>query len=106
MVSKKLRELTINDTEKITNLYEKHISASKSVVTELGLAKSVSLAEIQSNDYSFVPGRYVGVVEQVIDKDAAKQEIQKIAKELDELFAEFNTLAPRVNEAIKKALES
>lgn len=106
MISKKLRELTLEDINKITNLYEKHASSSKSAINELGLAKSVSQTEIESNDYSFVPGRYVGIVEQIIDKSFAKQEIQKIAIELNDLFIEFNSLAPKVNEAIKKALES
>lgn len=106
MVSKKLRELTVDDIKKITDLYDRHTSSIKSNVDELGLAKAVSFDEIMSNDFSFVPGRYVGIIEKTIDKEIAKREIIKIADELESLFKELNELSPKVSDAIKKALDS
>lgn len=106
MVSKKLRELTTSDIDKITNLYVEHTISATSKIQEIGLAKSVTINEIESNDFSFVPGRYVGIAEQFVDKEAAKIEIKELALELEKLIDEFNQITPKVNEAIKKALES
>lgn len=103
MLSKKLRELTNEDIKNIDNVYSKHLNGEE--INEVGFAKTVSKQDLITNDFSFVPGRYVGIVEQHIDKEVAKKEIKEISVEISKLMKEFNELAPKVEEAIKKALE-
>ncbi|TCG11946.1 type I restriction-modification system subunit M [Mycoplasma todarodis] len=102
MLSKKLRELTTPEINKINSEYEKHQKGIKSEILEF--SKSISKEELEQNNYSFVPGRYVGVEEVVIDIEAAKKEVEKISIELDELLEEFNNTLPSVKESIQKAL--
>lgn len=104
MLSKKLRELTADDVSKILKVY-KEFKGQKDV-EEVGFAKSVSLDEIKENDFSFVPGRYVGFEEEVIDKEAIKKEIAESSQELKRLLKEFEELTPKVLEALEKAKEA
>ena len=62
-----------------------------------GLVKLVDRAEIEANDWSLTPGRYVGVapVEEDEDFDFAKT-MREIHAELDELNAEAVTLAANI----------
>lgn len=102
MISKKLRELTDPDIEKIEKVYEKHLMGEE--VSEIGFAKTICKQEIIENDYSFVPGRYVGIEEIEINKEEIKEEIKKLGEELKILIQEFNELSPQVEDAIQKAL--
>ncbi len=100
MISKKLRELTSKEIEKFVSTYKKHNNGKE--VEEIGYAKSVSIKELKENSYSFVPGRYVGWVEEKIDKKTIKKEVQELSKEIDVLFDELQELIPKVKESIKK----
>ncbi len=102
MLSKKLRELTLEENNKILNIYNKHNEGQK--IEEIGFAKSINLKEIEENDYSFVPGRYVGFVEEEIDTEKIKKEIKETSIELKKLLNEFQDLIPKVEESIEKAL--
>ncbi|MCL8209779.1 type I restriction-modification system subunit M [Spiroplasma attinicola] len=103
MISKKLRELQKSDIDKIVSLFDQHENGK--TVAELGFAKSITKAELEENDYSFVPGRYVGTKEEKIDKEQVKKEIKELSSEISNLLKEFNELAPKVEEAIQKALD-
>lgn len=103
MLSKKVRELTKDDIQAFINVYNDH-SIGKNVDVK-GFAKTITIDDLVTNDFSFVPGRYVDSVVEVVDKDKVKHEIKTISVELTNLLREFNTLTPKVEEAIKKALE-
>ncbi|MCR8613060.1 MAG: type I restriction-modification system subunit M [Mycoplasma sp.] len=103
MISKKLRELTKNDITKLSNIYN-DFQENKNI-DEIGLAKSVSLNELEENEYSFVPGRYVGFVEEVVDKDKIKEELKEISVELKKLIEEFEESIPDVYDSIDKILK-
>ena len=67
-----------------------------------GLVKLVSRAEIEANDWSLTPGRYVGVAPEEEDEDFDFEEaMREIHLELEDLNAEAIQLA----EAIKKNFE-
>ena len=67
-----------------------------------GLVKLVDRAEIEANDWSLTPGRYVGVAPEEEDEDFDFEEaLREIHMELEELNAEAVTLA----EMIKKNFE-
>lgn len=103
MISKKLRELTKEEILKFDQEYSKHLDGKD--VEKIGFAKTIDKKELEENDYSFVPGRYVGFEEEKIDKKEIKKEIEKSAKELKELFKEIEELTPKIEEAIDKAIK-
>ncbi len=103
LLSKKNRELTNDDITKIVQNYDQHSSGKE--VEEVGFVKTVTKEEIEENDWSFVPGRYVGIKKEEIDVEATKEEIKEMAKELGKLFDDFNDLVPKVKESIKKAIK-
>jgi|GEM_PF-783585 len=103
MIDKKLRELTDNDIQTITSLVERHQSGEE--VEELGKAKCITKREIAENDYSFVPGRYVGSAQEKVDKEVINAEIEILGKELFKLLDQFNDLVPDVKRVINELLE-
>lgn len=103
MLSKKNRELTESDILKIVKVFEKHDNGEN--VEELGFAKTVTPGDIEENDWSFVPGRYVGILKEEVDVEATKADIKELGSQLNELFNEFNELVPKVKESIKKITE-
>lgn len=103
LISKKLRELSYYDIEKITKVYDRHLNGEN--VEIVGFAKTINADELIEADYSFVPGRYVGYQEEIIDKEEIKKEIKTLAKELNEMINEFKELSPQISNAINKALD-
>ena len=64
-----------------------------------GLIKLVDRAEIEDNDWSLTPGRYVGVAPEEEDEDFDFREaLSEIHEELEELNAEAATLAATIKE--------
>ncbi|AOG60382.1 type I restriction enzyme, M subunit [Spiroplasma helicoides] len=103
MISKKLRELTIEEIKNVADFYNMHLNGED--VEELGLAKTISSQELSENDYSFVPGRYVGTKEKSIDKKQIKEDIQSLSKELFSLMDELEEITPKIKDSIKKAFD-
>ncbi len=99
MLSKKNRELTQENITKISELYIEHSNGKN--IEEIGFAKSIDSTELSENDWSFVPGRYVGIAKDEVDVELTKTEIAELGKELDSLFEEFKDLIPKVQESIK-----
>jgi len=102
MRSKKLRELTNEDIKGIVELFDRHENGED--INKEGIAKSVTQNDLAANDYSFVPGRYVGSVEEKVDKEAIKSEIKTLASELNQLLEEFDELVPDIKKAIDQAI--
>jgi type I restriction enzyme M protein len=62
-----------------------------------GLVKLVGIDEIEKNDWSLTPGRYVGVVPEEVDEDFDFEETMRaIHAEINELNAEAAELAERI----------
>lgn len=67
-----------------------------------GLVKLVTHAEIEANDWSLTPGRYVGVAPEEEDEDFDfEQTMRDIHDELEELNAEANKLAAKIQKNFK-----
>ncbi len=104
MLSKKNRELTEDELNKIVGWYKDHLKGNE-IENEIGYAKTVTQKEIEENEFSFVPGRYVGIYEEPIDIEETKKEIKKAGIELKELFEEMNELIPQVEKSIDKIIK-
>jgi type I restriction enzyme M protein len=62
-----------------------------------GLVKLVALKEIEANDWSLTPGRYVGVAPEEVDENFDFEEtLREIHVELEDLNAEAVTLAATI----------
>ena len=62
-----------------------------------GLVKLVDVKEIEANDWSLTPGRYVGVAPEEVDEDFDFEEtLREIHVELEDLNAEAVTLAATI----------
>lgn len=73
-----------------------------------GLCKSVGIAEIEEQDYSLNPGRYVGVV---IEEDGMTEEefcemLEEASTKLNELNDQANELTHRISIDLKELLEN
>ena len=62
-----------------------------------GLVKLVDIKEIENNDWSLTPGRYVGIAPEDVDEDFDFEEtLREIHVELEDLNAEATTLAATI----------
>ena len=105
MLSKRLRELTDSEINKVSSLYKKHKKGE--VINETGFAKSVVATDIEENDYSFMPGRYIDIdfEENQIDKEKLINELKKLLKEIPELINDFKKTASKVNDSLETVLK-
>lgn len=103
-LSKELSELRKEDLKEIkkTNYYFKQIKwlvekfGNGKISDVLGLCKVVEIAEIEKNDYSLNPGRYVGVAEKHEDDVDFEERMKEIHIELQALNEEAKKLAEEI----------
>ena len=101
MVTRKLRELSEADIEKISSTYHKFVK-EENYEDILGFCKAVTIDEIKENNYVLTPGRYVGVEEKEDDGIPFDEKMKTITSELKKQFEESHKL----EEEIKKNLEA
>ena len=101
MVTRKLRELSEADIEKISNTYHKFVK-EENYEDILGFCKAVTIDEIKENNYVLTPGRYVGVEEKEDDGIPFDEKMKTITSELKKQSEESHKL----EEEIKKNLEA
>ena len=70
-----------------------------------GLCKVVALSEIETQDWSLNPGRYVGLAEQQEDGIDFYQRLEELNEELERLNSEAHELEERIAENMIKLLE-
>ena len=100
MVNKKIRELNNDDILKLSKAY---INFTEGNLKEIkGFCAVATIEEIAKQDYILTPGRYVGIEEQEDDKEPFEEKMERLTKELSELFTKSHALE---NE-IKKQMES
>lgn len=99
MVTRKLRELTEEDIQKIANTY--HIYQNDTNYEDIpGYCKKSSIDEIKSNDYVLTPGRYVGIEDEKDDGIPFEEKMKQLTEELSKQMKESNEL----DKEIKKVL--
>lgn len=101
MVTRKLRELSEEDTKKIASTYHKFVN-DDNYENIAGFCKVATIDEIKENNYVLTPGRYVGIEEQEDDGIPFEEKMKTITSELKEQFEESHKL----EEEIKKNLEA
>ncbi len=90
MVSRKLRELTNEDIQKIADTYNAFTDGTLEDVP--GFCAVATTEEIEEQDYILTPGRYVGIEEQEDDGEPFEEKMSRLTSELSELFQKSHEL--------------
>ena len=98
MVSRKLRELTDEDIQKIADTYMTFTDGTLEDVK--GFCAAVGTDEIEKQDYILTPGRYVGIEEQEDDGEPFEKKMKRLTSELSELFAKSHDLEAEIKEKL------
>ena len=94
MVSRKLRELTDEDIQKIAATYNAFTDGT--LVDEKGFCAVATTQEIEKQDYILTPGRYVGIEEQGDDGEPFEEKMARLTSELSGLFAQSRALEDEI----------
>lgn len=98
MVSRKLRELTEEDIQKIADTYNAFADGTLEDVK--GFCAAVPTEEIARQDYILTPGRYVGIEEQEDDGEPFEEKMGRLTAELSELFSRSHELEQEIRERL------
>lgn len=100
MVSRKLREFTEEDINKVASAFDSFRKGEFEPVK--GLSAIADLDEIAKQDFILTPGRYVGIAEVEDDGEPFEEKMARLTSEISKCFEESN----RLQEQIKKNLEA
>ena len=97
MIDRTHKGFSDDEIEKISLLFENF--ENNKTVNIPGFCAEVSLAEISNQKYVLTPGRYVGVEDEEDDDEPFEMKMDRLTKEMKELFVESNKLE---NDILKK----
>ena len=100
MVSRKLREFTDEDIDKVAGAFDAFRKGE--LEPEKGFSAVADLDEIAKQDFILTPGRYVGIAEAEDDGEPFEEKMERLTGEIAKCFEESN----RLQEQIKKNLEA
>ncbi len=98
MVTRKLRELTDEDIQKLADTYNAYAGGTLKAVK--GFCAVATTEEIAKQDYILTPGRYVGIEEQEDDGEPFEEKMGRLTKELSELFQKSHELEAQIKERL------
>jgi type I restriction enzyme M protein len=98
MVTRKLRELTDEDIQRISDTYNAFVDGT--LEDEKGFCAVVTTQDIAKQDYILTPGRYVGIEEQEDDGEPFDEKMSRLTSELSELFAKSHELEAEIRERL------
>ena len=98
MVTRKLRELTDEDIQKLADTYNAFVDGT--LEDDKGFCAVAPTEEIAKQDYILTPGRYVGIEEQENDGEPFEEKMNRLTKELSELFRESHELEAQIKERL------
>ncbi|WP_026959314.1 type I restriction-modification system subunit M [Aliagarivorans taiwanensis] len=103
MISRKQKELTLDDIAEIARTYHAWRGEAKDGVYEdvAGYSKSASFDEIKANDFVLTPGRYVGAAELEDDGIPFEVKMAELTSKLGEQFAESAKLEGQIKVNLK-----
>ena len=94
MVTRKLRELTDEDIQKLADTYKKYIDGTLEDVKGFCTVKDTK--DIAEQDYILTPGRYVGIEEQADDGEPFEEKMARLTSELSDLFDKSHELETEI----------
>lgn len=100
MVTRRLRELSESDINKISEAYHNYQKGSNYENIK-GFCYLATLDEIKANDYVLTPGRYVGVEDSNEDDIPFDEKMKTITSELSKQFEESHNLEEEIKKNLK-----
>lgn len=101
MISRRHRELTDEDIEKIAGTYHAWRNVDGGYEDVAGFCKSATIEEVADSSYVLMPGRYVGT-EEVEDDDVPFEErMAELTEQLDAQFKESARLEQLIRDNLK-----
>ncbi|WP_121355725.1 class I SAM-dependent DNA methyltransferase [Flavisolibacter nicotianae] len=101
MISRRNRELTDADIQKIAGTYHNWRNTDGEYADIPGFCKAATMDEVRSNNYVLMPGRYVGTEAEEDDGILFKDKISALTTKLAEQFAKGHTLEAEIRENLK-----
>lgn len=101
MVTRKNRELTEEDLEKITGVYHAWRTINGKYKDVKGFCKAAKIEEVEKNEFILTPGRYVGndIVED--DDEIFEEKMTEITIKLSDQFKKSKELEDRIKKNLK-----
>ena len=100
MVSRKHRELSEIEIQSIYDTYYAWKNLSSDYQDINGFCKSANLDEVRKHEYIITPGRYVGLVDAVVDGKSFEEKMAKLTEELSELLMKSHKLEDDIREQL------
>lgn len=100
MVTRKLRQLTEDDMQKIAKTVDDFEAGT--LEAEKGFCSIAGIEEIAKQDFILTPGRFVGIADAEEDAEPFDEKMARLTTELSEMFEQSHAL----EEEIRRQLES
>ena len=101
MVTRKNREFTNEDIQKISDVYHHWRTINGKYKDVKGFCKAAKIEEVEKNGYVLTPGRYVGSDYVEEDDGVFEEKMAKLTKELGEQFEQSKELEDRIKKNLK-----
>lgn len=98
MVTRRLREMTDDDIARIAQTIDAYENGTLENVK--GFCAVATTEEIARQDYILTPGRYVGIEEQADDGEPFEEKMNRLTKELAELFQQSHQLENEIKKRL------
>lgn len=98
MVTRRLREMTDDDIARIAQTFDSYENGTLENVK--GFCAIATTEEIARQDYILTPGRYVGIEEQADDGEPFEEKMNRLTKELAELFQQSHQLENEIKKRL------
>lgn len=96
MVTRKNRELTDEDLEKISGIYHSWRNIDGKYEDVKGFCKVAKIEEVEKNGFVLTPGRYVGTDYVEEDDEVFEEKMARLTKELSGQFAKSKEMEERI----------
>ncbi len=103
LIDRRHKELTDLNVRRISDVYHSwrgEIRGEKYQDVP-GFCKSASMEEIRKHDWILTPGRYIGLEEEVEDKEAIEEKIKRLTSELEEQLSDSGRLGEEILTKLK-----
>jgi type I restriction enzyme M protein len=101
MVSRKNRELTGEDIDKISSVYHSWRTINGKYEDVKGFCKAAKIEEVEKNGFVLTPGRYVGSDFVEEDDGIFEDKMANLTKELSEQFKQSKELEERIRKNLE-----
>ncbi|MFA5618565.1 MAG: N-6 DNA methylase, partial [Syntrophorhabdaceae bacterium] len=101
MVTRKNREFTEEDLDKISETYHAWRTIDGKYEDMRGFCKAAKIEEVEKNGFVLAPGRYVGSDYEEEDDGTFEDKMKELTSELSEQFKESKVLEERIKKNLK-----